>query len=525
VITCPDDIIVDADGAAEVNFTVTAEDACGIKVAEVVCTPPSGSMFPVGTSTVNCMATDVNGNTATCSFDVTVNRVNQPPSVAADQPTVEVDEGQTANITGTVGDPDGDAVTLSASVGTVTNVGNGTWSWSFPTSDGPAESQTVTIDADDGNGGVAMTTFGLTVNNVAPTVDAIMVPPDPIDINDQPVTGVSATFSDPANTSDEPYTCTVDYDDGGGPQAGTVAGTTCTGPNQTFAEPGVYAVTVTVTDKDNDSGSATATEFIVIYDPSGGFVTGGGWIDSPAGACPVFCDDATGKANFGFVSKYKKGASTPTGQTEFQFKAGDLNFHSTSYDWLVIAGAKAMYKGDGTVNGTDGFTFQLNAIDGQVNGGGDVDKFRIKIKQTDGDVIYDNQMGAGDDDDPTTGLGGGNIKIHKGISKIAVDDGQEELLSETIPESYGLEQNYPNPFNPTTEIAFGIPEAGEVKLAIFNLSGQLVRTLVSGQLSAGNHRVTWNATDERGQRVASGIYLYVLKAGSVTIHKRLVLMK
>ena len=95
----------------------------------------------------------------------------------------------------------------------------------------------------------------------------------------------------------------------------------------------------------------------------------------------------------------------------------------------------------------------------------------------------------------------------------------------TLPDGYELLQNYPNPFNPTTEIAFGIPEAGEVKLTIYNLSGQLVRTLVSGQLSAGNHRVTWNATDDRGQRVASGIYLYVLKAGSVTIQKKLTLMK
>ena len=173
-------------------------------------------------------------------------------------------------------------------------------------------------------------------------------------------------------------------------------------------------MTVTVTDKDGGSGSAKATEFIVIYDPTDGFVTGGGWIDSPGGACPVFCGGAIGKANFGFVSKYKKGATVPTGQTEFQFKAGDLNFHSTSYDWLVIADAKAMYKGSGTVNGSDGYTFQLNAIDGQVNGGSGVDMFRIKIKQTGGGVIYDNQPGAGDNDDPTTALGGGSIKIHQG---------------------------------------------------------------------------------------------------------------
>jgi hypothetical protein len=50
-----------------------------------------------------------------------------------------------------------------------------------------------------------------------------------------------------------------------------------------------------------------------------------------------------GKANFGFVAKYKKGATVPDGNTQFQFKAGDLNFHSNSYEWLVVAGNKAQY--------------------------------------------------------------------------------------------------------------------------------------------------------------------------------------
>ncbi len=132
------------------------------------------------------------------------------------------------------------------------------------------------------------------------------------------------------------------------------------------------------------------------------------------------------------------------------------------------------------------------------------------------------------------GLGKGHTKFGCSISamddwvtgsaaKIAAD--LDEDVIETIPDGFALEQNYPNPFNPTTEISFGIPEAAEVKLAIYNLSGQLVRTLVSGQLQAGNHKVTWNATDDKGLRVATGIYLYVLKAGSVTIQKKLTLMK
>ena len=151
-----------------------------------------------------------------------------------------------------------------------------------------------------------------------------------------------------------------------------------------------------------------------VYDPNGGFVTGGGWIDSPVGAY-LMDPTLTGKANFGFVSKYQKGATTPVGETEFQFKAGDLNFHSSAYEWLVIAGARAQYKGTGTINGGGNYGFILTAIDGQIVGGGGVDKFRMKIQnKTTGEIVYDNQVGASDDAILTTSVGGGSIQIQAG---------------------------------------------------------------------------------------------------------------
>jgi hypothetical protein len=152
---------------------------------------------------------------------------------------------------------------------------------------------------------------------------------------------------------------------------------------------------------------------VVIYDPGAGFVTGGGWINSPAGAY-VPNPSLAGKANFGFVSRYHYGAMVPTGNTEFQFKTGSLNFHSTSYEWLVVAGKKAQYKGSGKINGTGEYDFMLTAIDGQQPGGDGMDKFRIRIwDRTNGGLIYDNQLNAADSDDPTTLLGGGSIVIHK----------------------------------------------------------------------------------------------------------------
>jgi len=176
-----------------------------------------------------------------------------------------------------------------------------------------------------------------------------------------------------------------------------------------FLDAGVHNICVRGTDSDCNLGPEECT-LLAVYDPSEGFVTGGGWIWSPAGAYAVH-PGLEGKATFGFVSKYQKGATVPTGNTEFQFKAGGLNFHSTFYEWLVVAGARAQYKGTGTINGTGDYYFMLTAIDGQVSGGGGVDKFRIKIWGDSG-LIYDNHIGAADTEAPSTALGGGSIVIH-----------------------------------------------------------------------------------------------------------------
>ena len=222
-------------------------------------------------------------------------------------------------------------------------------------------------------------------------------------------TELIATFTGPTET-----TATINWGDGTTVTASSSNGTV-TG-SHTYAEVGVYTVVVTLaTTCTCDSSDPVEFQYAVVYDPSAGFVTGGGWIDSPAGASTQY-PDAVGKASFGFVSKYKKGQSTPTGNTEFQFKAGDLNFHSDTYDWLVIAGAKAKYKGTGTINGAGNFGFMLSAVDEELTPSTDVDLFRIKIwDKDDGDaVVYDNNKEETDDADPTTEIGGGQIVIHKG---------------------------------------------------------------------------------------------------------------
>lgn len=83
----------------------------------------------------------------------------------------------------------------------------------------------------------------------------------------------------------------------------------------------------------------------------------------------------------------------------------------------------------------------------------------------------------------------------------------------------------PNPFNPTTTIRYALPQAAPVTLTIYNLKGEVVKTLVNGYQTAQNHQVVWNGDDEAGQKVAAGIYLYQLQAGNYKQTMRLILMK
>ena len=245
--------------------------------------------------------------------------------------------------------------------------------------------------------------------NLPPVVGAIACVAEPIVVG----TEVAATVSFADHGDVDSHTATWDWGDNTGTDTvGVDPGFWEVSGSHVYTAPGVYTIQLTVTDEAGKSDT-DVFRYVVIYDPEGGFVTGGGWIDSPAGA---FAEDPTlaGKASFGFVSKYKKGADVPTGQTQFQFKVADLNFHSSSYQWLVVAGPRAQFKGDGTINGTGNYGFMLIAIDEALTPSTDVDMFRIKIwdKATD-EIVYDNQMGEADDADAITAIGGGSIVIHK----------------------------------------------------------------------------------------------------------------
>lgn len=94
-----------------------------------------------------------------------------------------------------------------------------------------------------------------------------------------------------------------------------------------------------------------------------------------------------------------------------------------------------------------------------------------------------------------------------------------------LPQDYSLGQNYPNPFNPTTQIQFQVAQQTDVKLAIFNLLGQKVRTLVASNYQPGFYNVTWDGRDNQGNLRSSGVYIYQLRAGNFLETRRMVLLK
>ncbi|MCE5252080.1 T9SS type A sorting domain-containing protein [bacterium] len=97
--------------------------------------------------------------------------------------------------------------------------------------------------------------------------------------------------------------------------------------------------------------------------------------------------------------------------------------------------------------------------------------------------------------------------------------------NETKPETLPVIRSYPNPFNPSTTIEFTLPEAGLTKLSVYNIAGQKVRGLVSGNMTAGNHTVVWDGRDDSGAPVSAGIYFARLTCGGRTVSGKMVMVK
>jgi hypothetical protein len=268
-------------------------------------------------------------------------------------------------------------------------------------------SYTVTVVVTDNQGTTGTKQTSVAVSNAIPALDAITPNANPVQAN--ATTTLTANFSDPGVL--DTHTATWNWGDGS-TSAGTLTesdGSGLVSNTHTYTAAGVYTINLTVTDK--DSGSASSTyQYLSVYDPSAGWASGSKEFTSPTGAV-TNNPSAAGTAKFGFQVKYQNGDVVPSGKNvSLTFPPGNIDFSSTSYQWLVVNGTKALFKADGTLNGTSGYTVLVSTIDeGSGNPSG---KVRFQIKDSGNSVVYDTQPGASDTADPTLSVTKGTIKVH-----------------------------------------------------------------------------------------------------------------
>ena len=122
---------------------------------------------------------------------------------------------------------------------------------------------------------------------------------------------------------------------------------------------------------------------------------------------------------------------------------------------------------------------------------------------------------------PNDKWGFGKLDAYAALQLLAVEN---RIPESTVPHSMELQQNYPNPFNPTTTIPYSITKLSPVRIAVFNLLGQKIKTLIDGVQSVGVYRITWDGKDEYGKPVPGGIYFYRFDAGKFSQARKMILL-
>ncbi len=203
---------------------------------------------------------------------------------------------------------------------------------------------------------------------------------------------------------------------------------------------------------------------------------------------------------------------------------------TTSNEWMAVFGSSIHLDGQPV---TAGARIELSTLSGVVCGGGSYDGASLKFTPVYGHVDIDEDASQL----PRTG---DRVAVRINGERVYPDleyQGHGTFLRlnnltrdaggvvNNLPGEYSLSQNYPNPFNPTTSISFNLPVAGHVELAVYNLLGQKVATVVDGTLAAGQHEVIWNGSDQNGVAVSSGVYFYRLKSATFNQTRKMTLMK
>ena len=301
--------------------------------------------------------------------------------------------------------------------------------------------------------------------------------------------------------------------------------------------PQVYKLTVTY-----GSGEGcpinTATLYVHVFDTKAGFVTGGGWVRSPAHPDYEFMQTSS-RAYFGLMAKYMKGEENQVqGETQLLVENGTFYFRGSLHQArsLVIAGNKAFYRGQGKVSylnkagklTTDPrtFGFLVAATDGNFGKARGEDQLRIQVWEirsngTRGAVVYDNQTACStnlDDNATPCQAINGNIIIH--APNMMAAQNSKPIAAVTPPAPAGLEA-YPTAFSDRTTVAFSTDEDTDYTLELYDLKGALVRQLADGAAETGKRY----EHELQAKGIARGMYLVRLSTGSYVQTVRLIVEK
>lgn len=509
VITCPAPVMVScAANVPVVNInSVTATDNCAnvtvTHVGDIISSQTCTNKFTL-TRTYN--ATDASGNSVTCSQVITVNddtppqitglsatpQTLWPPNhtmrdvvisyqvsdncVSSPNITISVSSNEPPNGTGD-GDTDSDWEILD---------NHHVRLRAERAANGNGRIYTITLTINDGcNLPVSASTQVVVAHNITEPQSG-----NPFKIGS--TVNFSGTFWDkPGNrhTSkwlvDNSAVATGTVTEPSGNQNGKVTG------SYKFNSPGVYKLQMNVTDQNNTTSYANTNgdleAIIVIYDPNGGYAYGGGYFASPAGALKSN-PNATGKVSYGFAMNYFKNSTLPKGETQFEFKLGDLEYNALNFDYLSISGAKAQFKGTGKIiGGQSGINFIMTVIDGDLDGTG-IDKIRMKIynKKT-GQVYYDNEPGASDAANPKTAIGANSsivVQNNSGVASAARIGGEMEVDQTSTLQALEISVQ-PNPARSYFRLSIQSSNVKDkITMQVFDANGRLIE--VRNNINAGS---------------------------------------
>ncbi|MDP2339260.1 MAG: PKD domain-containing protein, partial [Bacteroidota bacterium] len=382
------------------------------------------------------------------------------------------------------------------------------------TSDAPAffpvGITTVTWTALDVNANSTTGTQTVEITNNAPVISGLNVSAL-VQLGD-------ATLASATHADNNLVGATWNWGDGSSTPA-LITGTNLSG-NHVYGQTGLYDVTLTIEDACGKTDTETFS-YVVIYNSCDGFITGGGYINTPAGAYAAK-PTSTDKSEYEFEAKYHKGALAPKGEFKFKMHSGNFEVKSTSLDWLMVNNDQAILKGSASVNGQGGYQFIVSVLDGDITSKNGTDYLRLIVWDNTGNVLYDNQNGDPDKASASNPISKGQVVIHKPKNgNCFSDDEDENDKSSANSSDNSSDKNksgnlevvltpvqmdmtvYPNPVV-SAEVTISIEGFGNTvaRIDLANLSGQQVYTIQSVKFQGGKAK-----TEFKQANLKSGNYL------------------